>query len=309
MSNGQVVIGIGELLWDCFGEERRPGGAPANVAFHATKLGLRGIVVSRVGGDELGRELVHYLGSRGMDTSQIQIDGEYPTGQVAVDVSDASNPTYTIHEGVAWDRLAFHSELRDTIRSAAAVCVGTLAQRSEPSRETIGRCLREAEHALVIYDINLRQHYYDRSIIESTLQHTDVVKLNLDEVGLLAELLGAPSSDPLRFCRELLARTRARLICVTRASEGCLLVTAGEEHDVCGVKVPLADSVGAGDAFTAALITAQLRQWPLAESAWFANQFGALVAGRDGAMPDLDDEARRLIQQVEAGCALDGREP
>ena len=302
------MIGIGELLWDCFGEERRPGGAPANVAFHATKLGHSGMIVSRVGDDELGSELVRYLDSRGMDTSQIQIDGEVPTGQVAVDVSDPSNPSYTIHEDVAWDRLAFHAGLRETIRSAAAVCVGTLAQRLEPSRTTIGRCLREAQHALVVFDVNLRQHFYDRSIIESTLELSDVVKLNLDEVGILARLLGASSSDPLRFCRDLVAGPRVRLACVTRAAEGCLLVTDKEEQDVLGVGVPVADSVGAGDAFTAALISAQLRGWPLPESAWFANQIGALVAGCDGAMPDLDDEAHRIIGQVETGDALEGRQ-
>jgi fructokinase len=309
MDSDATVVGIGELLWDCFGQERRPGGAPANVAFHAAQLGLQGLVVSRVGDDPLGRELVEHLRSRGLDTSRIQIDAEAPTGTVDVDVTDPSHPSYTIHEDVAWDRLAFSKELQATVRSAAAVCIGTLAQRAQPARDTIARCLEQAQNALVVFDVNLRQHYFDRALIQRTLERSHIVKLNLEEVGVLARLLEAPSSDPVDLCKQLVGQGGPRLVCVTRAAQGCLLVTADDEHVAPGVEVEVADAVGAGDAFTAALIASQLRRWPLAASAWFANQVGALVAGRAGAMPDLGEEMETLTRQAESGVSLEGGPP
>ena len=296
-----VVVGIGELLWDCFEDRRLPGGAPANVAFHAAQLGHRGIPCSRIGDDELGRELLDYLESRDLETGFVQLDGGLPTGRVTVDTGDPGHPTFTIHENVAWDALEFDSGLERLMRDASAVCVGTLAQRDPRSRETIRRCLDAAAGAEVVYDVNLRQSWYRREWIESTLDHSTIVKLNIDEVRTLAPLLGGLPAAPGEFARALIERHDVELVCVTRAEEGCLVLTADDSAEVPGLRVAVADAVGAGDAFTAALISARLRRWPLGLTAGFANRVGALVAGRPGAMPALAGEFAELLDAAENG--------
>jgi fructokinase len=298
--DNQIVVGLGELLWDCFPDSCRPGGAPANVAFHAQQLGQRGVICSRIGDDELGRELLAYLGARGLDTRHVQRDRSRPTGYVTVNTANPDRPSFIIHENVAWDALEFNDELGGLMGVAAAVCFGTLAQRSPRSRETIHRCLSAAQNALIVYDVNLRQNWYERDWIERSLRTADIVKLNIDEVAVLAEVLETESPDPQRFAADLRARFGVELVCVTRAEEGCALIGRDETADVSGVRVEVADAVGAGDAFTAALITARLRGWGLRTAATFANEVGALVAGRPGAMPSLPTELAELAAKVES---------
>ncbi|MCP4591249.1 MAG: carbohydrate kinase [bacterium] len=291
----QTVIGLGELLWDCFADSRRPGGAPANVAFHSGQLGHRGVVCSRVGDDELGSELVEYLAGRGLEVGFIQRDRDHPTGRVTVDTSNPTNPGYTIHEHVAWDHLAFGDDLAQLARGAAAVCFGTLAQRDPVARRSIHQVLAAAEDALLVYDVNLRQSWYTRSAIEHSLQAARIVKLNGDEVRVLAGVLKTGSDDPAAFAAELRERFGVETVCITRGGSGSLVFGPGEKADVPGVKVKVADAVGAGDAFTAALISGCLRGWPLRVSVPFANAVGALVAGSAGAMPVLETELGALV--------------
>lgn len=291
-----LVVGLGELLWDCFAESRRPGGAPANVAFQAGQLGCRGAVCSRVGQDALGDELVAFLESHGLDAQWVQRDAAHPTGTVTVDATRADHPEYLIHEHVAWDHLEWTAAWERVMGRAAAVCFGTLAQRSAASRETIHRAVEAAGDAcLVVYDVNLRQQWYDAATVERSLAASRAVKLNEHEVAILAELLGAESTDPISFARSLQRRHAVESVCVTRAERGCLLIAADEVVDSPGVAVEVADAVGAGDAFTAAWIVGQLRGWPPARQAATANQVGALVASRPGAMPPLRDEFARLF--------------
>ena len=297
----QIVVGLGELLWDCFPDSRRPGGAPANVAFHAQQLGQRGVICARIGDDELGRELLAYLDARGLDTRYVQRDGIRPTGCVTVNTTNPDRPSFIIHENIAWDALEFNEELESLMSMAAAVCFGTLAQRSLRSRETIHHCLSAARNALIVYDVNLRQNWYERDWIERSLRTARVVKLNIDEVAVLAKLLETESADPQRFAADLRARFGVELVCVTRAEEGCLLIGPDETADVPGVRVEVADAVGAGDAFTAALICARLRGWGLQRAARFANEVGALVAARAGAMPALPAELADLVAKAQAG--------
>ncbi|MGB2986207.1 MAG: carbohydrate kinase [Phycisphaerae bacterium] len=296
----RVVVGLGEVLWDCFADSRRPGGAPANVAFHAQQLGLRGMVCSRVGSDESGAELVHYLADRGLDTAAIQRDDRRPTGYVTVDSSDPARPFYVIHEDVAWDNLQFDAALERLAGEASAVCFGTLAQRSPQSRETIHRLLTAARDALIVYDVNLRQSWYRRDWIERSLEASRVVKLNCDEVETLAVLLGVGSTQPTDFVAALQDRYGVETVCITRAERGCLVIGPGQEVDVPGLEVKVADAVGAGDAFTAALICGILRGWPLASTAKFANRVGALVAGQPGAMPIFTQELSAAIDEAQA---------
>ncbi len=162
-----IVVGLGEVLWDCFGDVRKPGGATANVAFHAGQLGLAGVVCSRVGADPLGTELLGYLAGHNLDTRYIQEDPVRPTGTVTVDASRPDHPTYVIHEDVAWDHIEFTPDLCDLMRRARAVCFGSLAQRSPRSRQVIRQCLEAATGALRVFDVNLRQSWYDRECIEN----------------------------------------------------------------------------------------------------------------------------------------------
>lgn len=294
-----TVIGLGELLWDVFPDGRRPGGAPANVAFQAGQLGARGLVATRVGTDSDGDELVSFLNGKGIDTSVVQRDPEHPTGTVTVSFNDAGQPEYVIHEPVAWDCLEPTSALEETLRTSDAVCFGTLAQRSERSRRTIQHVIGlTSSDCLRVYDVNLRQDYYDRDWIDASLKQATIVKLNDDEVATLAPLLGVPA-DQVEFSRAVIDNWGPRVVCVTRGADGCLVVAGKEVHDLPGRPVQVADTVGSGDAFTAGLIHAQLNGWPLDASADFANRVGGLVASRPGAMPDLRAEYQQLLAEFQ----------
>ncbi len=301
----KTVVGLGEVLWDCFADSRRPGGAPANVAFHARQFGHNGVVCSRVGDDELGRELLQYLADHGLDASAVQVDPDHPTGHVTVDTRDPGHPTYVIHENVAWDFIDADDAFERLMTEAAAVCFGTLAQRSDRSRASIQRGLALARKALIVYDVNLRQSWYDRELVERSLRGCDIVKLNSEEVAVLADLLGTGEPDPAAFARALRRRYDVHTTCVTRAENGCVLIEEDESVDLPGIEVEVADAVGAGDAFTAAMISARLRGWPLRATATIANHAGSMVAARPGAMPSIGEELAELIRHAKEADAGD----
>ncbi|MGC1275031.1 MAG: carbohydrate kinase [Planctomycetaceae bacterium] len=293
-----IVVGLGELLWDCFGETRRPGGAPANVAFQANQLGLAGTVLSRVGDDELGRELRGFLKGQGLTTAHVQVDADQSTSTVTVEETP-NGPEYVIHENVAWDRLAFTSDWASLVGTASAVCFGTLAQRTETGRLAIAGCLdHTASDCLHVFDVNLRQNWYSHKVIGESLAQATIVKLNEAEVPIIAELIGIPSG--LRdFAVAVVDRWQVGLVCITMGGDGCLAVTDDETVRVRPEPIVVADTVGAGDAFTAGLIYARLHAWPLERSARFANAVGGLVASRPGAMPDLREEFAILKRRFE----------
>jgi fructokinase len=292
--NPLIVIGLGEVLWDCFPDERRPGGAPANVAFHARQLGLQGIVCSRVGRDEPGDELVRILAERGVTTDHIQQDPQRPTGTVSVRLDEADDPTYEITRDVAWDALAYTPDWQRLFEQCAAVCFGTLAQREVPSRDTIHRALEAAAGALRVVDVNLRDPWYSAAVLTGSLAQADVVKLNRDEVAEISKVLGLPARNPDEFAEILFDRHDVRIVCVTLGKEGAVLYAPGQRAVAGTEPVRTVDAVGAGDAFTAGLTYALLHEWPLAAAGAFANRVGALVATRAGAMPVLADEFRQL---------------
>jgi len=291
-----VVVGLGEVLWDCFGASRRPGGAPANVAFHASQFGARGVLCSKVGQDADGDDLLRDLAERGVDACYIQRDPQHPTGRVTIDATKPDDPRYVIHADAAWDFMDFSDAWRAQLTSASAVCFGTLAQRSPVSRQTIARCLQDAASGLRVYDVNFRPPWVDRRCVEDSLQRSHVVKLNRQEARIVGAWLGLRSSSPARAAEALLDRFGLQLVCVTRGAQGCLLQSPRGAVDAPGCPVAVVDAVGAGDAFTAALIVGTLRGWPLASIASLANQTGALVASHVGAMPVLRDEFASLVQ-------------
>ncbi len=294
-----IVVGMGELLWDCFSDSRRPGGAPANVAFHVQQLGHRGVICSRVGDDALGNEILKYLTDHGMDTGHIQKDAHTPTGTVSVDTTRPKAPSFVIHENVAWDHLVFDESLDALMKKASAVCFGTLAQRHPDSRKTIRRALEASRQAVIVYDVNLRQSWYRKDWIEESLQASNVVKLNESELIMLADMIATGPNRPGDTARFLLERYLLDLVVVTRGERGCLLVGEQVTVDEPGMPIDVTDSVGAGDAFTAAIISSRLRGWPLDVSAWFANRVGSLVAARPGAMPDLSEALQRVVTDAE----------
>jgi fructokinase len=282
------LVGIGELLWDCFDDKRKPGGAPANVAFHAKQLGMNATIVSRVGADPLGNEILGFLQAHELDTAHIQADQIHPTGTVTVEMVRADHPQYTIHENVAWDHIEFNEQLRAVCASADAICFGTLAQRSPVSRRTILDCINAANHAIKIYDVNLRPPHYNRKTIEASLHACDIAKFNDEESEVLAALLELANAGLEEFAAAMLAKFELDAVCITRGGQGSLVLTADECATAPSPTIKVADTVGAGDAFTAALAYAQLNHLSAKTTAHFANQIAGNVAAQFGAMPRLD---------------------
>jgi len=290
MADRPRIVALGEVLWDLLPTGKQLGGAPANFAHHAAQLGAEARIVSAVGDDEHGREILERLKSQGLDTSFVTTERDHGTGVVSVTVDMKGQPTYTIHEDVAWDFIPVTPAVLDLASRADCVCFGTLAQRGAVSRATIrGVVAAVPDEALRILDINFRQHYYDREIAEASLAAATVLKINDEELPRLFELLGSRSA--------LFDFTNIRLIATTHGSAGSTLWS----RDGTSVKHPghyagpVADTVGAGDAFTAALAVGLLRRLPLARINDNANRLAAYVCTRPGAMPEIPRELLRSL--------------
>jgi fructokinase len=283
------VIGIGEILWDLLPSGKQLGGAPANFAFHARALGARSGVISRVGQDPLGVEILQRLQALGLPIADIQVDPSAPTGTVSVELSADGQPRFTIGQNVAWDRLALEKAALAAVAEADAVSFGTLAQRCEPARNTIQALVAAVgPGAFRILDINLRQDYFSRDIIETSLRLANVVKFNDSELPVLAELLGLRGSVRERI--EGLARQHdQRLVCLTRGAHGSLLYSKGQWSDDPSQPITVKDTVGAGDAFTAALAVGLLAGKPLDAINRRANQVARYVCSCEGATPPLPE--------------------
>jgi fructokinase len=261
------------------------GGAPANFAYHANALGADGIVASCVGDDPLGREIREVLQVNGLSVDYVALDPSRPTGTVTVSVSEGGQPDYTIHEDVAWDFIPFTPELEALAARADAVCFGSLASRNPHSRETIRRFLGATmPGCLRVLDVNLRQQYYTGERIESLLEHADVLKLNEDELPEITSLLNIGGSAKERMER-LLQQFALQTIALTRGARGSILLTPGIMDVHHGLRIgEIADTVGAGDSYTAVLVMGLLRKWTLEEINERANQLAGHVCGHHGAM-------------------------
>jgi len=283
------VIGLGEILWDLLPAGRQLGGAPANFAYHARALGASSRVISRVGQDALGAEILQRLEALGLPTAEIQVDPSAPTGTVSVTLAADGQPRFAIHEDVAWDRLALTPSAPAAIAQADAVSFGTLAQRCEPSRGTIRALLAAARPgAWRILDLNLRQNFFSRHIIETSLRLANIVKCNDSELPVLAELLGL-RGNTRRQIEQLSRQFGLRLVCLTRGAQGSLLYAGGQWADDPSQPVVVKDTVGAGDAFTAALAMGLLAGQPLAVINRRANEVARHVCSREGATPPMPD--------------------
>ena len=283
----KTIVAVGEALWDVFPDGRRPGGAPCNVAFHAARLGDRGVIVTRVGEDAAGDELVAFLGERGVDTDHVQRDGTRPTGTALVTIED-SEPQYAITEAVAWDYIAAEDDARALMRTADAICVGSLAQRSEASRAAIQQLLSDARgQALIVFDVNLRPPFIDAKVIDATFRVADVVKISESEVARLSTLLDRPS-----LIGWLLESVGVQAVWVTRGAGGASITTLQGTVSTLGMEIDTStgDAVGAGDAFTAAMAHQLVRDATPQETLQAANRYAALVATKKGAMPVVSSD-------------------
>jgi len=290
-SKKKVIVGLGELLWDLLPAGRQLGGAPANFAYIATLLGDSGIPASRVGCDPFGEEALARLGQLGLNADFIQRDSAHPTGTVKVEVDDAGQPRFEISERVAWDFLEWTPAWQQLAEQADAVCFGSLAQRSSQSRSTIHSFLRAVRPvACRVFDVNLRQHFYDAEILRESMQVTSIVKLNREELPKVMGLLGLDHPDMQESARRLLATYDLQLVCITLGEGGSVLISRNDRSEHPGFKVKVADTVGAGDAFTAALVNRFLRGATLAEMNETANRVGAWVASQPGATPNVAPE-------------------
>lgn len=297
MSRQFTVVGLGELLWDMFAFGKQLGGAPANFAYMTALLGDRGIVASRVGDDRLGQEAVWQLKSSGLDTSYLQLDQIYRTGTVLVRVDSKGQPEYKISEDAAWDHLAWTEPWQELALSADAVCFGSLAQRSEPARSTIRQFLESVRvDAARIFDVNLRQSFYSGEVLRVALLHANIMKVNHEELPRIIELFGEKVGEEREGAKWLADEFGLKLVCVTRGHRGSLLLGNGVFDEHPGFTVKVADTVGAGDAFTAALAHHWLRRTPLKEMNLAANRMGAWVASQEGAMPTADEGVLAAIR-------------
>lgn len=282
------IVAIGEVLWDLLPSGAILGGAPANFAFHARALGAEVSLISRVGNDDLGREIQRRCGVADLASDTLQVDPVLATGTVSVELSADGQPHYTIHEQVAWDALAADDAALAAVVKADAICFGSLALRSSVSRESIGVLLEEAAPAaLRIFDINLRQSFYSREVLEKSLRLANVLKLNDAELPVLAEMFGLKGDDRAQLAT-LVERWELRAVALTRGARGALLLGSGGFSEHPGKAPPsVRDTIGAGDAFTAALALGLLAQWPLGVINDRANAVAAYVCSQSGATPEL----------------------
>ena len=291
------IIGIGEVLWDVFPHSRKLGGAPANFAYFVKKLGQNGLVASKIGDDFLGKEIMDFLAKLSLCRDFIQIDSEHPTGTVDVKIDDNGQPDYIINKNVAWDFLEFSDRWKKLAREADVICFGTLAQRSLKSRRTIIDFLKMARSSTIkVFDINLRQNFYSLKTIIRSLELATILKLNKEEIRLLRNLMGYSSKkNDINFCRRLMNEYGIKLVCFTRGEDGSLLMDESDYYEHPGYKISIADTVGAGDAFTAAMVMQYLEGRALEEMSNSANRLGSWVSAQIGPTPVLDEEIKEFF--------------
>ena len=279
----KVIVGIGEILWDMLPSGKALGGAPANFAYHATRLGEEGWAVSAIGPDALGREIMDIVTEKRLKNIISLTDK--PTGTVQVELDAKGVPTYTIMEGVAWDHIPFTPEMEALAQRADAVCFGSLVQRLA-SRESVLRFLRATRpDALKVFDINLRQHYYSPEVLEESLKIADILKINDEEIRIVADMFGL-GGDDVSVSRALIDRYALRLVILTKGAQGSEVITVDDTLPQPAGEAEVVDTVGAGDSFTAAFVVAYLRGASLADAQRLASDTAAYVCSCKGAMPE-----------------------
>lgn len=282
---------MGEALWDVLPEGKKIGGAPANFAYHVSQFGLPSCVVSAVGDDALGDEILDNFTSKGL--KQLIEKVPYPTGTVQVEIDQAGVPQYEIKENVAWDNIPWTPALEELASHTKAVCFGSLAQRNVVSRETINRFLDampKSDDSLVVFDVNLRQGFYNKEILCNSMEHCNILKINDEELVTVSRMFGYPGIDLQDKCWILLGKYNLKMLILTCGINGSYVFTPGNVSFLPTPKVEVADTVGAGDSFTAAFISCILKGMPVAVAHHRAVDTSAFVCTQNGAMPVLPKE-------------------
>ena len=286
MKQKPIVAGIGELLWDLLPTGKQMGGAPANFAFHAKQAGCESLIISAIGNDTNGEDLLQTLTNQGSATRLIQ-KNSFPTGTVTVSLSPQGQPQYTIHEGVAWDYIGLNEQTKAVISKLDAVCFGSLAQRNPVSAAAIQQLLTLVKpDCLKVFDINLRQHYYSKPIIETSLQFADILKLNDEELPVLSGFFGL-NGDIENQLYQLISQYQLNFIVYTMGAKGSIVFSETKSSLVEAPEIKVADTVGAGDSFTAVFTTGILLNVPFAEAHKQASRVAAYVCTQKGACPVL----------------------
>lgn len=286
-----IVVGMGEALWDVLPEGKKIGGAPANFAYHVSQFGLPSCVVSAVGDDALGKEIIENFTSKGLN--QLIAEVPYPTGTVQVEIDQAGVPQYEIKENVAWDNIPYTAHLEAIAEKTKAVCFGSLAQRNVVSRNTINRFLDampQTEDSLIVFDVNLRQGFYNKEILCNSMKRCNILKINDEELVTVSRMFGYPGIDLQDKCWILLGKYNLKMLILTCGINGSYVFTPGNVSFQPTPKVEVADTVGAGDSFTAAFIASLLKGKSVAEAHSLAVQTSAYVCTKKGAMPILPSE-------------------
>lgn len=282
----QVIVGLGEALWDCLPEGRKLGGAPANFAYHAGQFGHDTVAISAVGNDELGDLTLEEFDKKNVHYVMPRVD--YPTGTVQVELDDEGIPTYDIKEGVAWDNIPFTPEIEEVAKTCRCVCFGSLAQRSSVSRQTIQQFLDATPMScLKIFDINLRQNFYTKEIICNSLKHANIFKINDEELVTIGRMYGYPGLDMENKCWLLLGKYNLDMLVLTCGVNGSYVFAPNLQSYQETPKVEVADTVGAGDSFTGAFASAILAGMSIPEAHKLAVDVSAYVCTQNGAMPRL----------------------
>lgn len=283
-----LVVGMGEALWDVLPEGKKIGGAPANFAYHVSQFGLPSCVVSAVGDDDLGREIIENFTAKGL--KQLIADVPYPTGTVQVEIDQSGVPQYEIKENVAWDNIPYTERLESLAERTTAVCFGSLAQRNVVSRNTINRFLdvvSRNEENLIVFDVNLRQGFYNKEILCNSMKRCNILKINDEELVTVSRMFGYPGIDLQDKCWILLGKYNLKMLILTCGINGSYAFTPGNVSFQPTPKVEVADTVGAGDSFTAAFISSVLKGKSVSEAHSLAVRTSAFVCTEKGAMPTL----------------------
>jgi len=283
-----IVIGMGEALWDVLPEGKKIGGAPANFAYHVSQFGLDSCAISAVGDDALGAELLENFNSKGVVHSIETVP--YPTGTVQVEIDQAGIPQYDIKENVAWDNIPYTAKLETLAQRTKAVCFGSLAQRNVVSRNTINRFLDaipEENNPLIVFDVNLRQGFYNKDILCNSMTRCNILKINDEELVTVSRMFGYPGIDLQDKCWILLGKYNLKMLILTCGINGSYVFTPGNVSFQPTPKVEVADTVGAGDSFTAAFIANILKGKTVSEAHKKAVETSAYVCTQQGAMPTL----------------------
>jgi fructokinase len=290
-----LIIGLGEVLWDCLPEGKKLGGAPANFAYHIGQFGFNALAVSAIGKDKLGDETLVSFNEKELKYIMPRID--FPTGTVIVNLDAQGVPSYEIKQNVAWDNIPLTDELRNMALECRAVCWGSLAQRNKISRNTIKTLIGSLPtDCLKIFDINLRQNFYAKDILHDSITCCDILKINDDELEIVKQMFGLDKLSMQDTCRTLLDEFNIKILVLTCGVDGSYVFTQENMSFKETPKIKVADTVGAGDSFTAAFAAAILSGKSIAEAHQLAVDVSAFVCTKNGAMPKLPQELRVRIR-------------